>query len=534
MSGMERIGQFDPGYYQAYGLARDPFAAQNESGPFYRGAHRSQRLNLLQHLIPHTDAMLLVIGERGGGKTTLLKRLTAGAADDWAVCGITGNAMLGADQLAVELAQCIGLAASGMTHQELLNSLRQRMSSRPGGGAITVLLVDDAHELPPGALQTLSALAAKETGPRVVLFADPQIETMLASAQLGSVQANIAQRLDLPALNPGETREYLELKLNAAGLHGPFPFNANQLKRIHRAGGGIPARIDELARRELAERQPDEAEEFVETRMPLAERLRSMALLLGIIAAALVLTVILARDAIQQLVSGNGSEQETLQLTDKTVDAKPSASGPQTSAPLPLPQASSDRPAPPSDKPSPPATDAPPADTATRITVLPPPRKPALIAPRRATPETTPDQPPAPPTKVPAKPAGKAPAPKPPLATRTQPREVKPTAKGPTQAKKPLSASQKWLALQNPDHYALQLMGSHSESAINQFLRRHKLRDKTVYLRSYHRGKYWYIVLYGDYTNREQAKAAIAGLPSSLRATRPWARRIGDIEAAPR
>ena len=545
MSEFEHIGQFDPAYYRIHGLARDPFAAPADPTLFYRGAHRSQRLHLLQHLIPHTETMLLVIGDRGAGKTTLLKRLVAGAAEDWSLCTITGNAMLGADQLAVELAQCIGVSASGMTHQELLNSLRQRMSGRPGGASTTVLLVDDAHELPPGALQTLSALAAKGAGPRVVLFADPQIETMLASAQLGQVQANIGQRLDLPALSPGETREYLELKLNAAGLSGAFPFSAAQLKRIHRASSGIPARIDSSARKELAEHEITEVPELDIPDMPLAERLRSMALLVGIVAAALVLTVFMAGDAIKQLISDSDNQAvETQPDTGKTASARNESAMPERVESLPLPA-----------KPEPASSD----------TVLPPPRKPALIAPREGVANTNPAPAPSqvretgapqaelarPAASNPAQPAIPSPVPAP--AARpghSTPREVTPRAVPPAPKpvtpkpasskhvpatqKKPLSASQKWLAAQNPEHYTLQLMGSHSEKAVNQYMLRHNLKHKAVYLRTFHRGKYWYIVLYGDFPDREQAKAAITRLPVAMRASRPWARRIGDIEGAPR
>jgi len=63
----------------------DPFADDAENGFFFTPPALQQRFNLLHHLIQYSDLLLMVIGEQGAGKTTLMNRLIAEANEPWRV-----------------------------------------------------------------------------------------------------------------------------------------------------------------------------------------------------------------------------------------------------------------------------------------------------------------------------------------------------------------------------------------------------------------------------------------------------------------
>ena len=81
-------------------------------------------------------------------------------------------------------------------------------------------------------------------------------------------------------------------------------------------------------------------------------------------------------------------------------------------------------------------------------------------------------------------------------------------------------------------HYILQLFGSHSESAAKSFIAQHNLTGQALYAKVWQNNQDWYVVLYGDYTDRNQATTAINQLPANLRTQNPWARSVQSVQDA--
>ncbi len=85
--------------------------------------------------------------------------------------------------------------------------------------------------------------------------------------------------------------------------------------------------------------------------------------------------------------------------------------------------------------------------------------------------------------------------------------------------------------LDAPSHYyTVQLLGSYRESDITQFLRRHDLKKEAGFYQTSHNNRDWYVLVYGIYHSEEQAKAAINGLPSSVRKLNPWIKPIRAVK----
>ena len=89
-----------------------------------------------------------------------------------------------------------------------------------------------------------------------------------------------------------------------------------------------------------------------------------------------------------------------------------------------------------------------------------------------------------------------------------------------------------WLLQQEPDHYALQLAAGRSEQNIKAFINRHGLTGEAAYFKSTRNGDDWYCILYGTYSDYDQAKQALNALPNRLRRNRPWVRTLSSVQAS--
>ena len=87
-----------------------------------------------------------------------------------------------------------------------------------------------------------------------------------------------------------------------------------------------------------------------------------------------------------------------------------------------------------------------------------------------------------------------------------------------------------WLLQQDPDHYALQLAAGRSEQNIKAFINRHDLSTEAAYFRSLRDGEDWYCLLYGHFSDYDEAKQALEELPSQLRRSRPWVRTLSSVQ----
>jgi len=132
----------------------------------------------------------------------------------------------------------------------------------------------------------------------------------------------------------------------------------------------------------------------------------------------------------------------------------------------------------------------------------------------------------------------------PPVAETTTPAAKKPStvASAAAASKPPAAASTgiapatsataniHWLLQRDPTHYTMQLFGSASESAVQSFITQNNLTGKAVYAKMRQNNQDWFVVLMGDYANRNQAVGAISQLPANLQTQGPWARSMQSVQ----
>ena len=185
MSGddIEQLNHPEPTYLSALGLNKNPFPSTYQDDFLYLDTERNQRINAIHQLAQTSNLLLIVTGEHGTGKTSVLKRFIHTAEDDWSVCEVQANTMMDAHQLLVNIARGFGLHVTNQSETILQDTLYQYLVTIKHNEQVPILVIDDAHELPKDALQTVFTLADAETGEgqllRIILFCEPQIEIML-------------------------------------------------------------------------------------------------------------------------------------------------------------------------------------------------------------------------------------------------------------------------------------------------------------------------------------------------------------------
>lgn len=282
--------------------------------PFYLAtAALNQRLDLLQHLTANSDRLVLVKGSDGIGKTAMLRRFQSLAADHWQLCRIDANPMMQPEQLFASLAGCFDLAS---VEGRLAERLTQQFAAMRQAGRQPVVLVDDAQLLPAASLISLFRLHELRTGAqalvRVILFATPQIDDLLATPQVMAMNPHSLQVMDLPSLTAEQSAQ-LSRRLAGQTAVGNR-LSDSQLAKIYQDTQGIPGeivkRIDRLRNR--LQRTPAGA--------GTRHGSRWLRLVWGAVIGVPLLLALIFQDRINALFTGAGQQQQSASSPSVTRD----------------------------------------------------------------------------------------------------------------------------------------------------------------------------------------------------------------------
>ncbi len=530
-------------YLAKLGLHTEPFSNNINDEFFLLDTQRAQHLNMLYHLAQNSELMLVVTGVQGSGKSSLLQHFIDMGDETWRSCVIDANAMMNPEQLLIQIAEGFGLPQGSVNFGNAIEMLNKRLIEMRRSELVSILIIDDAHELPAASLtmlMKLSELSDEHEGLlRFVLFSEPQLVEILNASSLKDVRYRITHTLEMPSLSEQETINYIQHRLTIAGLQSGFPFSKSQLKKIYRQSSGIPGAINRIAHQTLLGKQPHTSP--AKDSVGNINKLRSGITILVILVITIGVTWFFTRDAFnklsEHLAEPNKSDRDVVTTTQ------------QTSRPLPLlpakpiiSQTKLDSKAPSNITENAPAKKSTvnvhalrQSDIQTKpITTI---DKPSVSVSKTENPAPAPkesikpvveDQPVAP-EKIIAKEPATAEKTKTDIVTK--PAVIKPAKKITAKPAVPKSVTRNWLSQQNPNYYTLQIMGSHELKSVTKVLRDYKLGKQAAIIKTELKGSAWFILVYGAYTGPRKAKSYIPTLPRKLTVlVTPWPRKIGDIK----
>ena len=199
----------------------------------------------------------LFCGPPLSGKTTIIKESLAARPPGLAVALVDGAGCRGQSLLEMALA-AYGYREKLETQGELIAMLRVFSRQQTAAGLVPLLVIDNAHELERDSLEVLVRLEdfrlKKSTALQIILVSSTGCSELLKKPAFSALGKSSVQRFELEPMSPSETGEYLQKKLEAAGISNPERFFPTETcERLYAASGGWPGIVERLAIMSLQE-----------------------------------------------------------------------------------------------------------------------------------------------------------------------------------------------------------------------------------------------------------------------------------------
>ena len=227
---------------------KNPFPNRGLDNYFFTTPALRLRLDLVQELVRHNESPILILGEPGVGKSTLLNQLLCRADHNWRIVRVPAVYSFSAGDIVTFLNAELRLAIRGSDEQKLaaFDGLLERLSMR---GQTLVAVVDNAHNLNDQSLLRLARLR-EETRTKnlcVLMTGEPALRARVKTL-LGKFEASATvHAVNVPCLDQREVASYIDMRLYHAGLEGPGPFNRSMIDDIARSSRGYPGKINTIA-----------------------------------------------------------------------------------------------------------------------------------------------------------------------------------------------------------------------------------------------------------------------------------------------
>jgi general secretion pathway protein A len=262
-------------YKHFFGLQKEPFAMTPDPAfLFLTSAHREALAGLIYAILGRKGFVVLT-GEAGTGKTTLLARVLQSIPSSRAQCSVVLNPSLNRDEF-LELALIdFGLKDVQPNKAQRLLKLQSLLLDAERHNKTSILIVDEAHKLPAEVLEEIRLLSNFERPEgkllQIVLAGQPELRDVLNRQDMRQLKQRIAVRLDIQPLTPVEVSEYLRFRWTKAGGADPHPFPEAVVPQITHYARGVPRLVNAICDNALVMAFSEEA------RTVTAEHIREVA-----------------------------------------------------------------------------------------------------------------------------------------------------------------------------------------------------------------------------------------------------------------
>ncbi|HET6670623.1 MAG TPA: AAA family ATPase [Pyrinomonadaceae bacterium] len=236
-------------YAEFYGLKELPFALTPDPRFIYFTPSHTEVMANLHYGIESGKGLVVVTGEVGTGKTTILRWMMQ-RLDRTVLVAYIFNPRLSVPEFYQHVAKLLGVQ-NWETKSDLLLGLGRALETRHARGLRTVLIVDEAQGLSPHVLEEIRLLSNFESDTakqlQIVLTGQPELREVLNSPDLRQLKQRIALRCvikPLPTIE--ETERYITSRLLVAGAERTHIFSAAAIDFIYRCSDGIPRNVNNL------------------------------------------------------------------------------------------------------------------------------------------------------------------------------------------------------------------------------------------------------------------------------------------------
>ena len=235
-------------YETFYDLREPPFSIQPDPDFLYFGRRYHYAYAMMKHGIKDSSNFIVISGEIGCGKTTLVRRLLNDWGDDLTV-GLVYNTHREIDDLFAWVMLAFGLPYEGFSKSELEDVFKQFLVEQRDLGKMVLLIVDEAQNVNMKALELLRSLLDQNTEQskllKIMLVGQPELKAMLSLLELSQFSKRIDVNFHLKPFETTDVQEYIQHRLKVAGRVSPL-FTPEACTKIATVTQGIPTRINVL------------------------------------------------------------------------------------------------------------------------------------------------------------------------------------------------------------------------------------------------------------------------------------------------
>ncbi|HEY2676537.1 MAG TPA: AAA family ATPase [Steroidobacteraceae bacterium] len=236
-------------YLELFKLHELPFRLSPDPQFLYLSKQHARAKAYMESTIWFTDGFVVITGEIGAGKTTLIETFLRELQSDVIVAQINQTQLSPTAFLQTVLVQ-FGFEPFNMKKPEVLATLNRFLMEQHAGGRKVMLIVDEAQNLSNRVLEEVRMLSgvetAKEKALRIILAGQPELNDKLNSPELLQLTQRVRLRFHLAALTRAETSAYIDHRLEVAGSQGRRIFAEDTYPTIYKYTGGVPRLINTL------------------------------------------------------------------------------------------------------------------------------------------------------------------------------------------------------------------------------------------------------------------------------------------------
>lgn len=242
-------------YKKFFGLRENPFNVNPDPRYLFSTPHTEEALSCLTYGIQTRKGFVLLTGEVGTGKTTLINKLMEWLRGNGISAAFIFNPRLTEDQFFEFMMMDFGIACDTRSKSQVLMRLNDWLLERYRLGETAVLVVDEAQTLSSALLEEIRLLTNFETYTekllQIILSGQPELESKLKRPELRQLRQRITLRTKTCPLTLAETGGYIQSRLRIAGSDGIPIFTPEAIQAIYRYSRGIPRLVNILCEHAL-------------------------------------------------------------------------------------------------------------------------------------------------------------------------------------------------------------------------------------------------------------------------------------------
>jgi general secretion pathway protein A len=231
-------------YKKFFGLKENPFNVNPDPRYLFLTGNTQEALACLTYGIETRKGFILLTGEVGTGKTTLINKLLEWLHKERVFTAFVFNPRLSVSQFFDFMMADFGIPVESHQKGQMLQKLNQWLLDRYQAGERAVLVVDEAQNLSPQMLEEIRLLTNLETSTekllQIVLAGQPELEQKLNQPELRQLRQRITLRAKTRQLTLEETHGYIVERMRIAGAENPDIFSPEAVAAVHRYARGIP------------------------------------------------------------------------------------------------------------------------------------------------------------------------------------------------------------------------------------------------------------------------------------------------------